>query len=425
MMTKPGPIVVEYLVLADPKKGVGTTLESLRHLLQAHEEIVLDGEALRFRGKQFSFTISAGKVVTSGDCFFHMKLGCSAPDSLVEFAAALQAIRSIVGQFSPVPAQTLWDGVGYHYATMAYPIIHRVENQMRKLITKFMFINVGVGWTKSNVPEEVHESIRASKKTEHNFLFGTDFIQLANFLFKPYAIRSQAELTALMESSVKANTGLLPADLEPFLAKSNWTRYFQQVVDCDASYLEKRWARLYELRCVIAHNSILSRSDYEDIKKLSDEPGDKLESAVAKVAKVEMGETERESVAVEAASIDQCHGKFLTHWKKFDQGLREAMVDSLPIVRTADLWRPDLIRRMMLDLVGAKLVDPKTAEEWRNLNMMRNVIVHDARISYSAVEIAQATEAMARLELVIAEAMKAYGTLQMARAPIPEPEPAG
>ncbi len=61
---------------------------------------------------------------------------------------------------------------------------------MRKLITKFMLTNVGVGWTKTNIPSKVIASMKkkGKDKLEHSldYLYETDFIQLANFLFEPY-----------------------------------------------------------------------------------------------------------------------------------------------------------------------------------------------------------------------------------------------
>ncbi|HCU0891773.1 TPA: hypothetical protein OUJ16_005268, partial [Raoultella ornithinolytica] len=53
----------------------------------------------------------------------------------------------------------LWDDVGRHYAYKAYPLINDVENVMRKLISKFMLINVGMEWSKETIHPDLVKKI--------------------------------------------------------------------------------------------------------------------------------------------------------------------------------------------------------------------------------------------------------------------------
>ena len=54
-------------------------------------------------------------------------------------------------------------------------------------------------------------------------------------------------------------------DLLQYVPKSNWDRYFSNIVECEGEYILKRWNTLYELRCKIAHNKIVIKKDYERI----------------------------------------------------------------------------------------------------------------------------------------------------------------
>jgi hypothetical protein len=51
-----------------------------------------------------------------------------------------------------------------------------------------MLTNVGINWTNETVPVEIKQSINRKGKTQYytNFLHETDFIHLADFLFKAY-----------------------------------------------------------------------------------------------------------------------------------------------------------------------------------------------------------------------------------------------
>ncbi|MFG3826309.1 hypothetical protein ACGI6H_34825, partial [Escherichia coli] len=60
--------------------------------------------------------------------------------------------------------QIIWDDISKYYSIQAYPLIHEIENLMRKLITKFMIHNVGLSWTKDSVPKEFSEALKKSEK---------------------------------------------------------------------------------------------------------------------------------------------------------------------------------------------------------------------------------------------------------------------
>ena len=53
----------------------------------------------------------------------------------------LRNVKAVFSIITKAP-QTLFDGISQHYATGIYPQIYEIENLMRKLITKFMLINV-------------------------------------------------------------------------------------------------------------------------------------------------------------------------------------------------------------------------------------------------------------------------------------------
>ncbi|WP_235309472.1 hypothetical protein, partial [Klebsiella quasipneumoniae] len=67
-----------------------------------------------------------------------------------EFSEVGDKIKEISRRINPESTiiNVLWDDVGRYYANKAYPLINEVENVMRKLIGKFMLINVGMDWSR-------------------------------------------------------------------------------------------------------------------------------------------------------------------------------------------------------------------------------------------------------------------------------------
>lgn len=404
-LTNHSGLRTEYLVIVEQDNSVGTTVDGIYHLLNAHESIFLEKGRLRYEGSWFTFSITSGKVAASGDPFFHLTFECADENDIESFAKALTAVRKVMGRFTPMPAQTLWDGIGFHYANLSYPLIHRIENLMRMLLTKFMFITIGIGWTKTNVPEEVRKSIRDGGTVgEHNYLFSSDFIQLANFLFKPYASAGQEELIRSVEDAIKQGSTIKISNLEKYIPKSNWTRYFETIVDCDADYLEKRWGKLYDLRCKIAHNNIINRADYEKVARLVSELEDKLETAIAEISKVEVSAEEREAIAEDVAGLHTAYGEFITQWKQLERLVRWIAADVLGSEGyTAKSAEARSLRAMIKVMVRHEYISKDLQEKFDRLRHLRNTIVHEPYIRLSSTEIENAIREMADVAIKVEE----------------------
>jgi hypothetical protein len=112
---------------------------------------------------------------------------------------------------------------------------------------------------------------------------------------------------------------LATAELQEYVPKSNWQRYFGDLVEGEDQQLEKQWKELYELRCKVAHNALFERADYDRVRVLADDLCEKLESAVAKLPQVVVPEEEREVVAEEAATrLDPIIGAYYRAWMRLE-----------------------------------------------------------------------------------------------------------
>lgn len=64
--------------------------------------------------------------------------------------------------------------------------------------------------------------------------------------------------------------------------------------------MRSKWKKLYSLRNKIAHNKELSKADFDEVNKLSDEVQGILSSAISKISKVEVADVIPEIVTEKA-----------------------------------------------------------------------------------------------------------------------------
>ncbi|MFA0497201.1 hypothetical protein AB4555_25975, partial [Vibrio sp. 10N.222.54.B11] len=84
--------------------------------------------------------------------------------------------------------------------------------------------------------------------------------------------------------------------LRKYIPKSNWEKYFSELIDESESSLKEKWKRLYKLRNKVAHNRYVKKSDYEKIKGLSNNIKSVIDKASSKLVEIDLSEEDRESI---------------------------------------------------------------------------------------------------------------------------------
>lgn len=251
---------------------------------------------------------------------------------------------------------------------------------MRKLITKFMLITIGLAWTKDAVPKEVSESIKGKRELGQNYLYEADFIQLSNFLFKEYSTANSRKLVEKLSTAQKIDE-LSLAELKELVPSSNWERYFSPIVDCKSDYLQPRWERLYLLRCIVAHNNFMSTGDYEELCRLSKEVKDKLAQALEGLDKVQVSSEQKEEVAENiASSMSSVVGDFLFGWNAVHELLfRLAYLSDSEVGKLGVTKRERIDARVIAyELLKEGVLDKGVADEIIQLQAVRNMVVHSS-----------------------------------------------
>lgn len=376
---------VEYLCTLSSKDDFCTTISGFKSLLESFEKLKIEGNKILWGEKEFHIEIYDGSVLNSAEKYFHIKLKNDNSDNKIHFLELLKVIRTILSKVNnSQPPEILWDDISSEYAINSYPIIHELENLMRKLITKFMITKVGLTWTTESIPREVSDSLKLKKTNrKQNYIYETDFIQLSNFLFKDYATTNIDNFIEKIKKAEKAED-LDINELKKIIPVSNWERYFNPILTCTSDELVSKWDKLYKLRCKVAHNDFMDESDFNDLLRYSKSVREIIENAINNLDKVNVKEEDKEDLAESAViNLNKIYGDFILKWKKLEN-----------IIFSFDLYNSvnptprmyafrDILNRLRIN----DYISEKDINIYDRLKAIRNMIIHDSSIALDEIDL--------------------------------------
>lgn len=377
--------IVEYLVIMPKSESFCDSIETFNRLLQVDSSILINKDRIYHKNESSYKYESTGNEVTGREQrYFQLRFTMdkqtkSEGEDIENLTSFLKIIRGIIIRLGG-QVETLWDDISFYYSQKAYPIIHEIENLMRKLIANFMLITIGKDWITETSPSEIQEATNKSKRKDYvNVLHTVDFIDLASFLVKPYSKKSNQELY----NKLRKAQGLEDIqELQNYIPRSNWQRYFSSLVACEDTYLSKRWEDLYDLRCKVAHNAIITKVDLERILSLSNDLREKLHDALTKLPQVEVPKSEREYVAENAVTnFGGVFGEFIIAWRQLEQ--------RLILIAKRYNYKPRNSHMAVEALRKEGHLSQKQYDHFYMLNKTRNEIVHYAAVPLSESEIRQ------------------------------------
>ncbi len=364
-------ITVEYLAIFRRTDTFCNSVTSFTRLLQVDSEIKVAGGDIHFQSERACrFQLSSGEVLGKEQRYFHLRFTWDGdpdgpPEPRERFLSLLKKVRATVAQAGG-ETETLWNELSAHYAGRAYPLIHDIENMMRRLIANFMLVTVGREWVKETLPKVVEDAVKASKRKDGdkdylNILHTADFIHLGDFLFAPYSKKTPQDLYAKLKDIKTLEDSKA---LQEFVPESNWKRYFGSLVACEDLYLKSRWEKLYDLRCKVAHNALITGNDLEEIERLIGEIKPRLEEAIAKLSTVKVPTEEVELVAESAArNINATLGEFITSWQRLEATVaRRLAMRGVPTRRVSSGQ----------DLVRLGILEADQMERYEEMRRLRN-----------------------------------------------------
>ncbi|HMJ07611.1 MAG TPA: hypothetical protein VK468_01315 [Pyrinomonadaceae bacterium] len=382
----------EYLIVIDKNThsafyNLCDSEDELRRLIAKNDAFHFDDNRLFYSNElPLVLNVSSGSIEGKDQRYFRASLVFEGADDRIELYA--KAVRTFRGAVSDAGGQlqTLSNDISAYYSEKCYPVLHYVENLMRKLLKFFMVTQVGKDWLVEAAPKDVKDALTKSKRSEYgDALYDLDFIHLGDFLFKSYPRRPLSDLVDAIDAAESVES-LDVSDFEAFKPRSNWDRYFSEKVDCTDEYLKTRWEQLYDLRCKIAHNVVISKADYDQVLKLSAEVSEKLESAFDKIDQISIPAQEKELVAEElVSSVNALSGEFINLWRAFEQRLRffagEEAFDSTNGAgnRLRSYRTPYSIIKELHELGQ---IEDETLKLGEEVSRFRNALVHSGTFDY-------------------------------------------
>ena len=386
---------VEQLIVLKKDGGFCNNIKSFTQLLQSNSDITIISKKLKYKKElEVSYNLICDDIEGKDQRFFQISLIMSSGEESLDLFIELQReIKSLISKAGGVP-ETLVDDVSTYYANKAYPYIHRVENLLRKLITNFMIRKIGSSYVQEASPNEFKVAIDNSKRKKNgymNAMYQVDFKHLSDFLFKPYTRKKDSDLHQMIRKATVLDD-LNLNDLKEFVPQSNWQRYFYSEVDCEDTFLVKRWQELYELRCMIAHNSLVNKATFIRIVELIEEVEKILQTAVDRLDNVDVPEDEQDIVAENVvANINNAFASFIREWNLLERFLGDIYSFLLNLDKfEKQTSTHDNITMSPLELIRSlaktKILPTALIHDINEIRMFRNKLVHGME-SYSSAEL--------------------------------------
>lgn len=296
---------IELLVLVTNDDSFCNNKRAFIDFLKLDSLISIVGQKLTYRRTIKSkslitvkFNVETNNIPSNKERYFTVALENSDEELIDEFSEVGDKIKEICKRINPETAviNVLWDDVGRYYAYKSYPIINEVENVMRKLISKFMLINVGMDWSKQTIHPDLVKKIEKFEGNDAyiNDLYKLDFINLSDVLFQKKRDIALEELDRIL-----AKTRFDDIDRDKilkYLPRSNWEKYFSELLGESAKGLEAKWELLYKLRNKVAHNRFLTKEDFGQINGLVTQVKEILNTAMSKLGDINLDEEDRNQI---------------------------------------------------------------------------------------------------------------------------------
>ncbi len=294
----------EYLMPIEKEGSLITTVEAFSHCLMADKDIKIQDGYILFESDKFKFDLTKIVADEGKVDFYHLTISTEKTNDVESkivqnYIALLKKIKRILLKYVD-NIEVLWDDVSFSCSMEAYPLVYKTENILRQIFTKFMLINVGIDWenNNSNLGISVRQEGKKSK-IGNSYLYKIDFIDLSTFLFNPYSKKN--ELTLKDIESLENNEKILLTDLEDYVKKSNWERYFKKFTSIEKDRFKKNIKDLYDLRNKVAHNRLMTIDDLKQVKILTSTINKELEDIIDHMDKISINLNEKEFISENVA----------------------------------------------------------------------------------------------------------------------------
>lgn len=164
----------------------------------------------------------------------------------------------------------LRDEVTSIISNKSYRLIHELENLLREYLLRFFVKKVGSSWWKFNSNDKLQKKSK-SYSNRRSFdglldmeIYNIDFVDLKELVTGNFNLTKELDIVQSLDAILNARED--PSKVEEKVNRlkekfmGNWEKFFKDhigIVDFDTI-----WEELYIIRCIVAHNSLITLGDF-------------------------------------------------------------------------------------------------------------------------------------------------------------------
>ena len=297
---------VEYLIWFDlsgkKKKGINTIISLIRNskalsLRNINSPIVSSFEiGIKSKNMRYPFQVINYTINQNGIDFYKVYIIYQTVND--EVVKLQNLFENAIKKETTAKIITIWNDISFDRTKELYHLIYTLENNLRLLFTQFMIVNVGTAWHKDIISLQLKSRNRNENKDSNQILYGTDFKELKDFLFKEYSIPyidKKKEFLSKLDQTKILNQNM-KNQIKEFMQMCNWDRYFHKFIKADSKKLKADLDFLYEIRCKVAHNNFIGLEDFSKAKIKCDKLNRIVVEAISTINQIKLAKDELESL---------------------------------------------------------------------------------------------------------------------------------
>ncbi|HDR6217359.1 hypothetical protein ACTFRD_27670 [Bacillus cereus group sp. MYBK249-1] len=198
----------------------------------------------------------------------------------------------------------LQDEISREISQKAYPLINELENLLREYLLRFFIKKVGSQWWKFNSNDSLnkksknHGNTRAFSNLLDMEIYNIDFVDLKELVTGNFRRISNIEVVKALDIILERKED--PDKVEQKINKlkenflGNWEKFFKDHIGINN--FEVLWKDLYDIRCMVAHNSLITIKNFKDLVEKYKIMQPSLNEIIKHMSSAVLSTLERESI---------------------------------------------------------------------------------------------------------------------------------
>ena len=228
--------------------------------------------------------------------------------------------------------RVLTDDVSTASAQMLYPEINKVENLLRRYLTKFFLLRVGLNWWEATATQTMVDKVKMRKNERKEKFFEfidsdvsfSDFDDLGELVYKQSSGFNNPDKVINKIILIKNEEDLKNLQSE---LQGNYSKYFKEFFQ--EKHFEALWKELVKIRNKVAHNGTIFKQELDRGFELTKAVTEIIISAENQINEVVFSVEEKESIrnaTIEAeisSQIDIEENENSANWKHSNEEQRD------------------------------------------------------------------------------------------------------